>query len=277
MLPVPDIRAPSVEETRAAGATAGTLSSPVTPLFSRHQGMARVLALDAPDGSLGPIALRLTRLGFDVHHASFADEARLLVAEEGAEVEVVVAAPDSDLAAAAEIVEALAKEYPDTDPALIVLGDEPTPEQRGEIRRAGTRWVMWHAFEDAELRFLLNAAVSRTAQTEHRKVPRVPVNGMAWIRAGSRRESGVLANLSEYGAFIETSVRIEQGSHVRVEFALPTGRVRAYAEVSYVVEDGDGVRGNLSAGIGVKFFELERAVATTIRETIERQSLRYLP
>lgn len=277
----PKTATPGMIRPPAGASTVEVLDEAITEIKRsprmRTRGPTRVLAIDSQDGSIGPIAMRLMRLGFDVHHAATPDEARLLVTDDGVTVDVVVASPRVDPARSAEVIEAIAKHNDDAKPALIVLGDEPDAEQRTRIREGEARWVMWSPFEDAELRFLLNASVSRPDDLECRRVPRVPINGMAWIRAGSRRESGVLANLSENGAFIETGSEFEPGSNVRVEFALPTGRIRTYAEVSYRVDDDQAQGRNTNTGIGVKFYELDAVVEATIRETIERQALRYLP
>ena len=230
-----------------------------------------------PADSLKPIALRLRHLGVDVHEVSSAAFGGRFVPPDGQGFHLVVAPTDSDLCLAAEIIEELSLLEDAAKPSLLIVGDEPDPERREQIRESGARWVLWAPFEDAELRFFVRASMPMYDSGSTRYDTRIPMDAMAWIRAGARREVGVLASLSRRGAFIEMSEPFEQGSSLRLEFEFPTGRISTFAKVVYEAAAREDANAMAASGIGVTLYGLDPASAFAIRELVESRAAKYLP
>jgi CheY-like chemotaxis protein len=235
----------------------------------------RVRVLVVEDGAeLGPIALRLMRLGADVHFAQGMDEAALYVHDEGPQIDVLMLSPEADLAAAVELIE-LAEKDSGSELVLMVSGERPSSERRAAIRAAGASWVLWAPFEDGEIEYVLAAAKAQQQPPGQRRMLRVPMNAMAWIRAGAQTRSAVLTSLSPMGAFVETSGPVEVGRPIRLEFELSTRRVRTFANVANVRPEEEG--SSRGIGLGVVFYDLDAETETLIREAVEERRSRYLP
>ena len=99
---------------------------------------------------------------------------------------------------------------------------------------------------------------------------------MAWLRAGSRRTVGVVANLSVTGAFIELSDPPPLGDWVRVELDLPGTSPSKATIFCHVVNRRDAADQGPS-GIGVTFQSVDAATERAIRDVVEAQAARYVP
>jgi diguanylate cyclase (GGDEF)-like protein len=234
-----------------------------------------VLVFDDHDESLSSVTQRMICLGIQVHHTSEPDEARAII-EDGARVHIVVASPQSELLIASELVECVAKESGDILPSLLVLGEEPTVERLEQIRTARPRWVVWAPFDDTELRFFMNAAVSLQYADSPRQT-RVPLDAPVYIRAGARRDSGVLSSLSAAGGFIQTSEVYKPDETLRLELDLPTGRMRVFAKVLYSQSGEEESVVFAEQGIGVHFLDLDAITERVIQETVDQRAFRYIP
>jgi CheY-like chemotaxis protein len=233
----------------------------------------RVLVVE--DGAkLGPIALRLMRLGTDVHYAQGAEEAALYIEEEGPRIDVLLLSPEADLAAAVELVEQAEKAF-GCAPVLVVSGERPSSERQAAIRAAGASWVLWAPLEDGEIEYVLAAVKAQQQPPGQRRMLRVPMNSMAWVRAGTQTLSAVLNSLSPMGAFVETTGSVEVGRPIRLEFELSTGRVRTFANVANVRPEQEN--SSNGTGMGVVFYDLDTETETQIREAVEERRTRYLP
>jgi len=162
-------------------------------------------------------------------------------------------------------------------PSILVIGEDPDASRRAQMREAGVRWVLCTPFEDAELRCLVRAAMPSSGVEATRQDPRVPMDAMAWARAGARREVGVLASLSRRGAFIEMAEPFEEGASIRLEFEFPTGRISTFARVVYEQGAGASADAVSASGIGVVFYGLDPASQFAIRELVESRAAKYLP
>lgn len=227
------------------------------------------------DDSLEPVATRLTRLGVEVSTLLTDSGPDAPSAVPDTAHQLVVTAPHGDLAAAGEILDELSSRDAHPAPSLLVVGDEPGAEQRARIREAGVRWVLWAPFDDADLGFLVDAAMHLgQGHDPGRTRARVPMDSMAWIRSGPRREVGVLSSLSRDGAFIEMSEPFEPGASIRIEFELEGGHVSTFATVLDHRANGQLVR---NPGMGVSFYGLDPASRFAIREYVEANAAKYVP
>jgi diguanylate cyclase (GGDEF)-like protein len=242
----------------------------------RRDGERHLLLLDDPTRSLAPLALRLMRIGIDVHYSSDFDEARLLAHQEDGRVRMVVAPPAIDAVQLAGFSGWLARELSPA-PTIVVVGEEPAAPQRAALRKAGVHRVLWSPLDDGELRYWLSSAMALPHDVLDRTSARIPANLMAWLRVGSRRIVGVVSNLSATGAFIELDNPPPMGDSLRVEFELPPTRARLFCKVvhSRPAESSGGFE--RPAGIGVEFQWIDRATADLIRSAVEERTARYAP
>jgi diguanylate cyclase (GGDEF)-like protein len=276
----PEVR-PS-EKTSPGWLSAHAVATPPRrPDERRRDGAAtrRVLVVDDPHGALASVALRLTRLGADVRYAVDVEEGRQQVALDQAKIRLVIAPPTIDPQGIAILREDLAAHLRDAKPALLFVGDEPDERTRGYLRDAGATWVLWAPFDDAELRFVVTAAMAFPDELVVRKEPRVPADLTAWLRCGNHREVGVISNLSPIGAFIEVANLPPVGSGVRIEFQVGEARVRTFATVSHVQSGShdDDHAAWKPRGMGIAFAKLEPDVALALRTLVEERAARYVP
>jgi hypothetical protein len=110
---------------------------------------------------------------------------------------------------------------------------------------------------------------------ERREI-RVPVDLIANIWSGDRREVTVISSLSPRGAFIELSEPLSQGSSLRIEMELGADRFRGFARVVHVHEE-DPDRPNDPSGVGVAFYGIDRDEERLLRKAISELKSRYLP
>lgn len=240
-----------------------------------HFDRGRVLMVDDSADALGLAALRLSRLGIDVHHASGLDEARLFVGQESESIRVVAATPSIDLGGLRSLVDQLA-ELCGERRRLIVLGERPDEERRVALREAGVDWVLWAPFNDAELRCLMKSAMTLSREIATRREPRVPVDLVASISSGQRREVVVVSSLSPRGAFIEMNDPLPVGSSLRIEMEMPGDHFRGFARVVHA-EREDASASPEPSGMGVTFFGSDRDTDRILRKAVKELESRYLP
>ncbi len=242
------------------------------PVITRSKRVRVLVAGDSAE--LGAITVRLMRLGADVHFAQGMNEACLYVKQEGAQIDVLLISPEANLAAAAELVELAEKDF-GTVPVTVVTGARPSGERQAAIRAGGVSLALWTPVGDGEIEYVLAAAAAQKQPPAQRRMLRVPMDSAAWIRAGNQTESAVLTSLSPKGAFAETSGSVEVGRPIRLEFELPTGRVRTFANVANVRPLEEGSSGG--TGFGVVFYDLDAETEARIREAVDERCSRYRP
>jgi diguanylate cyclase (GGDEF)-like protein len=236
----------------------------------------RLLIIDTIPSTLGTTSYRLTQLEADVHLVTDTDEAKLFVEQESPTIDLVIADPSVNLAALAELIERLKKWAPNHVPRLLICGAEPDNERKQAIRSAHADWVLWDPFADPELKFFLNAARSNRSWKFQRQSVRVPFDAMAWIRAGGKRGTGVITNLSRRGAFIETSESYSVGQPIRIEFKIDSKTVTLFANVTGVQTPSPRNEDESPLGINVIFYEVDDSTDSLLGDVVERLWLRFL-
>ncbi|MFK7898221.1 MAG: EAL domain-containing protein [Myxococcota bacterium] len=239
----------------------------------------RVLVIDQQPSTLGQTAFRMTRLDADVHLVTELEEAMVFLQREEPDLDLVIAPAAVDLPSLAELMERIRKMSVEHVPRLLMIGEEADRERRDRMREAGADWVLWDSFEDRELRFFVNAARSNRNWKFQRQSVRVPIDEIAWIRAGGHRGAGVLTSLSRRGAFIETSENYTSGQPIRVEFKLDQRPISVFANVTrmHEIDEGDEDPNGHEAGIDVIFYEVDEVTEGAIEEAVERRWSRYRP
>jgi hypothetical protein len=238
--------------------------------------LRKLLLVDDGTGALGPLALRLGRLGFDVHYAGEPDEGHLFVAQEKHAIRVLAISPAVELTEANKILDGMTRTS-GSRPAFIALGEEPDAERRSRLREAGVDWVLWAPFNDTELRYLVKGAMAPASELAPRHRHRLPVDLTANLRAGDRQEVAVISSLSAEGAFIEMSDPFPVGSPLEVEFDLSGKRLRSMARVVHQQRD-DLENPAAVSGIGILFLQgADRETTRVLLEAIREREGRYLP
>jgi len=262
-------------------ATEPALKNPVekTPSSAAEEASTSVLLLvDDGDGALRPLAERLVRLapgGIDLHYASAADEARLMIKQEHLAVRLMVAPPTVDL----DQMSAMRQELSDrlgNNTQLVLFGEEPNAPVRSRLRECGVSFVLWSPFDDTELTFVLKSAIAQKRDLSARAEIRVPVDLTARMRVGNRREVVVLSSLSQRGAFIELSNPLDVDARIQLEFELGGDQFRFFARVVHQEREDAGSPFSTS-GNGVVFYGSDREVELRLCKIVEERGTRYLP
>ncbi len=264
-------------EEHGAVATVAPVSRVVAtqPAEEERAYDVRTLLVDDARQSLGTTALRLTRLGFDLHYAPNVDEAQRFVADEREALRLMLVSPRVDLRAISALRAELSRDRESAVP-LVVMGERPDEERRRAIREARATWVLWAPFEDGEMSFLLHSALESSDAVGHRAEQRVPVNENVWMRVGQVRYVGVLTTLSVGGCFVEMVDPPEPGTWMRLDFELPECPIRVFGEVIY--RRGEGrLLGELCQGVGIHFSDLDKESEEAIQQLVETIAARYAP
>jgi hypothetical protein len=231
-----------------------------------------VLAFDDGGSALGPIALRLLRLGVDVLYAKTPDEAWLLAKQEGRRIGVLLFPPDLDPGKLTR-VSACARIRADGEgPSLIAVGERPDDATRARLREAGVGWAVWEPGDDAALRFAVNAATVLPKEVVPRSEPRAPISLLASFFEGEERRDAVLYTLSTTGAFLETSRPAPKDAQITVEIWLADELLETEARVVYANSPGERRRASWPVGMGVVFAELEPRMRETVRHYVEERA-----
>lgn len=254
-------------------AKSADVTNTIGPSQQRERG--RVLLVDDGRGTLGTLPLRLVRLGIDSHYASTSKEARLFIAQEKDAIRLLIVPPTIDFADALFIQDDLTQ-LTGEKRRLVVAGEQPDEATRALIRQAEVDWVLWAPHNDAEIRYVVKSAMALERELINRRDIRVPVDLVANIWSGSRREVAVVSSLSPRGAFIELSTPLAKGSSLRIEIELAGDRFRGFARVASVNSD-DADRPEDPSGVGVTFYGLDRQSAVTLRKAISELEARYEP
>jgi len=280
-LDLPAMRAPSDGEADASFPALKTAAAPAVPDLEIDAGIApvqqgsRILLVDDASAALGPLALRLGRLGFDLHYASAADEAHLLIAQERGSIRLLAISPAADLGAVRALVDDLGDEG-GRRASFVVIGEKPDEPSLARIREAGASGVLWAPFDDAELRYLVKTALADTRDIVERREPRVPVDLVANLRRDDRRETVVVSSLSPRGAFVEMANPLPAGSQFRLDFELDGGLFRGFARVVYQqLEDPE--QPATPSGMGVAFYGTDRAMQQMLLRAVKAREAKYLP
>lgn len=233
------------------------------------------LVLEGPGESLGPVALRLVRLGLAVHYARWSDEARLLLGQEEGRIRAIVVSSDIDPAQARRVCDEARTQVSEGYVSLVVIGAPPAAEARAALREAGASWAVWEPFDDGDLRFVLNSAMALPSELAPRSEPRAPVSLICWIQIGSTRSFGVLGSLSSRGGFVEMAQPLAVGRQVQLEFALGEVTVATGARIIYRNAPEEHRAPNLALGCGVLFEAIDSDDQKRIRAYVGRRATRF--
>lgn len=268
----PTTSAVGVNESQTA-TTEQTVTSAAVQAIPPVSGC--VLLADDEDASLANVADRLDKIGIDVYHATDLDEAREYFAAEHDTIRLIGLAPTHGTETLRDLVNDFEREGGGKQ-SFAVIGEVPDDDVRAELREMGIEWALWTPFNDTELRYVVNSSTAPRDVNVSRTEMRIPVDLIANVWSGGRREVAVVSSLSPRGAFIELSEPIRKGSSVRVEMDLAGDQFRGFARVAYVHADEDQ-QPYQPSGVGVTFYGTDREEDLLLRKAIIEIEKRYQP
>jgi len=208
----------------------------------------------------------LKKLPVAIHEARSAQEALSLCREQ--QHNLVYMAFDLEGAAGADCCRQIKADPALRDIPVIMLYDAERPEQLAACRRAGcnatlTKPIDRHEFVEAGRKFLPGIRERRQ-----------PCLLQLSFQRGGQTCSGKCLDLSTGGLFVESSEEPAPGESLRLEFQLPGQppvSVACSGSVSWLNSRGDGLKPNYPVGFGVKFTEMPKPTAQSIREYLGRK------
>jgi diguanylate cyclase (GGDEF)-like protein len=233
------------------------------------------MMLDDVEGTLGSVALELTRLGVLVLYTPFSDEAALLARQERGNIRLIVISPWTDLELVRELAAQLAPDLEGVPPPIVVTGPKPDEDRRARLRDLGVAWALWSPADLEEVRFIVTTAMVLPSEQWRRKEQRVPANLPVAINGPGGPKLGRLLSLSAGGAFVATDHLPDPGTRLRLGFYLDGDDVELDAEVVHVTPRPAAWTASFPRGIGIAFADLTPETADEIREWVKRQLEHY--
>ncbi len=233
------------------------------------------MMLDDGEGTLGPVALELTRLGVLILYTPFSDEAALLARQERGNIRLIVISPWTDLDLVRELAMQLAPDLEGVPPPIVVTGPKPDEARRARLRELGVAWALWAPADLEDVRFIVTTAMVLPSEQWRRKEQRVPANLPVAINGPGGPKLGRLLSLSGGGAFVATDHLPEPGTRLRLGFYLDGDDVELDAEVVHVTPRPAAWTASFPRGIGIAFSDLTPETADEIREWVKRQLDHY--
>ena len=157
----------------------------------------------------------------------------------------------------------------------IVSGPQPNADELAALKRDGVRFCLWKGFHDAELRFVLNAALYDETRGQLRPASRVPASLMVRVKSGAGEKAGMLYNLSETGAFVETPRPSMPSGRITLTIEFPDGATAIPATVVFSNVTGNLQKPNLPLGMGVKFSGITEEAAQRVAKYITERARAY--
>jgi Tfp pilus assembly protein PilZ len=158
----------------------------------------------------------------------------------------------------------------------VVVGEKFDAAIVAGLQQKGPVWSLRIPFDDAELSFVAEAALSESSKMDFHERSSVPIHLMVWTRIGDVTGHGVISSLAPRGAFIEMDDPFPVGTAFQLEFALSDWPVSIRARVVYLVSNDAGALGR-PRGVGVVFLDRDRETGDRIFEEVEKRSARYTP
>ncbi len=234
----------------------------------------RAFVVDAADNRLGEVALRLLRLGIDLHYSADLAEAWLLAEDVAKDVRLLILNPRVPAEKIAALEERLCSCSPDIARTLMVIGRQPDDATRARLREAGVELALWEPYDEVELRAALQAAMApHSGNPNSRKHPRIVTTLLARASMGLLRTDAIVSSLSLGGAFLEAPEPFPEGVDFTLEIALPEEIVSVQAKVIYTSERTP--QSALAAGMGVSFASVDGAAGEGLKRFLDDHEKRF--
>ena len=221
------------------------------------------------------MAMRMNQMGARAFYARDADEGVLFAAQEPGRIHALFVSATTDLAKVERVAHQIAAVSEGQQPSIVVVGEEFDSDFVESLQRGRAIWSLRVPFDDAELRFVVEAALAPRTEAAFQSRSRAPLQLIAWTRVGDVSGHGVISLLSPRGAFVEMEEPLSVGTTFHLEFNLADWPMRLQARV--VCVNGQGTdQGERPSGIGVVFLDRDQETDARIQEEIEKRAVRYV-
>ncbi len=229
------------------------------------------LILDDEAGQIGELALRLVRMGVNVHYANDFDETVLLKGQAPEQVGAVLVPSKR----ATEWLPPILKRLRLPPAAVVPAGpslDEATVES---LRSEGIRWALWQLDDDRAARFVVTSAMSETDPAEIRFDLRVPTELLASVKRGPLDRPCVIRNLSTGGARVELDPPVPVGSRITLGLGMNGASHTLGAKVMWSTESAEEQPAGRNPAMGVQFQDLDPEARTALLRFLTEKLRRF--
>jgi len=234
------------------------------------------LIIDDDRMQIGRTAMRMNQMGIPSYYARDPDEGLLFALQEPGRIRALFISPETSARDVDPIAQMVADQLQGDRPSIVVVGEKFDPDVISQLQQRGPVWSLRIPFDDAELSFVADAALSKGSGAGFLERHRVPVHLMVWTRIGDVTGHGVISSLSPRGAFIEMDDPLPVGTAFQLEFSLSEWPVSLRARVVYL--KGSDAGGLVqSKGVGVVFLDRDREIGDRIFEEVQKRSARCVP
>jgi Tfp pilus assembly protein PilZ len=234
------------------------------------------LVIDDDRMQIGRTAMRMNQIGIPSYYARDLDEGILFALQEPGRIRALLVSSEANPSDVERVAQQVANQSQGDRPSIVVVGEEFDPAAITDLQRKGPVWSLRIPFDDAELNFVVDAALSNERDVNFLDRNRVPIHLGVWFRIGGVAGHGVISLLSPRGAFIEMDDPLPVGTAFQLEFSLSEWPVSIRARVVYLVSKDAGSSGR-PRGVGVVFLDRDRETGDRIFEEVEKRSARYTP
>ena len=234
------------------------------------------LIIDDDRMQIGRTAMRMNQMGIPSFYARDPDEGALFALQEPGRIRALLISSEMNPRDVERIAQQVANQSQGDRPSIVVVGETFDPAAIADLQQKGPVWSLRIPFDDAELSFVADAALSERSEVNFLERNRVPIHLTVWTRVGDVSGHGVISSLSPRGAFIEMDDLLPVGTAFQLEFTMSDWPVSIKARVVYIVGldvDGSG----RPKGVGVVFLNRDRETGDRIVEEVEKRSARYTP
>jgi len=233
------------------------------------------LIVDDETAGFGRMAMRMNQMGARAFYARDADEGVLFAAQEPGRIHALFVSSMASLPKVERVAHQIAAVAEGQQPSIVVVGEEFDSDDVASLQRGRAIWSLRVPFDDAELRFVVDAALAPRTETASRARARAPLQIIAWTRVGDVSGHGVISLLSPRGAFVEMEDPLPVGTIFHLEFNLADWPMRLRGRVVCVNGQGSDQMARPS-GIGVVFLDRDQETDARIQEEIEKRAVRYV-
>lgn len=165
----------------------------------------------------------------------------------------------------------------DQQTTILAGGPHPSEGMRDRLRDAGISLACFEPIDDASLRFQVNRAfLGHRHQGKARCELRAPLGWSIRIRQGARIKEGEVYDLSNGGAFIETTRPSLPGARIELELPLADGGLAVPGEVIHTNVPGNLRKPRAPIGMGVRFDPVLPDAATHISRAVHTRCAELL-
>jgi hypothetical protein len=229
------------------------------------------LILDDEAGQIGELALRLVRLGVNVHYANDFDETVLLAHQAADDVGAVMVPSHR----ATEWLPQILKRLHLPPAAVVLAGERPDDATVESLRSQGVRWALWSADDARAMRFVVTAAMSETDASEIRFELRVPTELEASLQRGPLDRPCVIRDLSTGGALVGLDPLVPTGSRIKLRIGVGDASLSLSARVVWSTECAEVQRPDSGPVMGIRFDDVDPEARAALLGFLAEETQRY--